>query len=77
MDEPINIRDELDVFDPSELQNWDSDCWTCITCLCFPCNNLFCDVVDELSSVWRLRIFSKFYKRVYSDVSSFAGEGAT
>ena len=24
MDEPI--RNELDVFDPSELQNWDSDC---------------------------------------------------
>ena len=32
----------------------------CTACLCFPCNNLCCGVVHELSSVWRLCIISKF-----------------
>ena len=39
--------------------------------------NLCYNVVHELSSVWRLCIFSKFCLKgvYYTDVSSFAGEG--
>ena len=40
----------------------------------FSCNNLCCDVVHKLSSVWRLCIFSKFCKKC-TDVSYVAGEG--
>ena len=47
---------------------WKSRCFYtcfCTACCCFPCNNFYCDVVHELSSVWRLCIFSKFCKGVY------------
>ena len=37
----------------------------CIACYCFLFNNLCCDVVHELPSVWTLCIFSKFCKGVY------------
>ena len=45
-------------------------------CNCFSCNNLCCDLLQELSSVWsRDCAFSASFVRESTDVSYVAGEG--